>query len=350
MSYLRPTHGSSLALALVLLAPICLNTWSGPATEGRLDGLNVIVAPGHPFGSDSAKRSLANAKGFGARAIAVIPFLRQLTPASPKLQRNTDTTDAELHTAIRDPHGLGLAVLLKPQVLVAESWAGAVAMTSPEDWAAWFANYRRELENFARIAAEEKAEALVIGTELAGTEQRLEWSELISAARELYAGRLLYMAHNAEEAEAVPFWDRLDSIGVTLYPPLGPDADRQGRRATMRATADRLAALAARRGKHVVVGEIGLRSAVGAAAKPWESPEEHDSTPDPALQAEVIADWLAALDRPSIDGVLIWRWLTDPDAGGLDTDFTVQNKPAEHVLMCVWKKECEETDAAIQAP
>ena len=84
-----------------------------------------------------------------------------------------------------------------------------------------------------------------------------------------------------------------------------------------------------------------MRSAEGAAAKPWESAEERAAAADPALQADVLADWLAVLDRPAISGVLIWRWFTDPNAGGLaDTDFTVQGKPAEHVLMCAWTRSC----------
>ena len=62
---------------------------------------------------------------------------------------------------------------------------------------------------------------------------------------------------------------------------------------------------------------------------------------DPLLQADVIADWLTVLNRPTIHGVLIWRWLTDPAAGGLaDTDFTVQGKPAEAVLRCAWAADC----------
>jgi hypothetical protein len=91
----------------------------------------------------------------------------------------------------------------------------------------------------------------------------------------------------------------------------------------------------------VLVGEIGLRSAQGAAARPWESAEERAAIPDPLLQAEILADWLAVLDRPVIRGVLVWRWLTDPDAGSAtDTDFTVQRKPAEGVLLCAWVSVC----------
>jgi hypothetical protein len=331
-----------IALLLLLGAPLASKAQSEPAHEQRLDGFNVIAAPGDPFGSAPAKQALGNAKRIGATAIAVVPFLWQANPASPDLVRGTDMTDADLRAAIRDAHALGLAVLVKPHVWVPQSWAGAVAMTSGAAWRRWFTNYRCELYRIARIAEDERAEALAIGTELTGTSQRPEWNDLIADTRSLYSGRLLYVAHNVEEAEKVPFWDRLDAIGVTLYPPLGADEDRGGRRVTMRAVADRLDALAARTGKSVIVGEIGLRSAQGAAAKPWQSAEERAAAPDPALQADVLADWLAILDRPSIGGVLVWRWFTDPEAGGLgDTDFTVQGKPAERALMCAWKKKCD---------
>jgi hypothetical protein len=321
------------------------------AQETRLDGFNVVAAPGHPFGSPSAELALANTRRLGASAVAVVPFFWQPSPASPDLVRGKDISDDELRAAIRDAHALGLAVLVKPQVWVPQSWAGAVAMKSAADWTAWFANYGSELDRIALIAEEEKAEALAVGTELAETSQRKEWNAVIADARSLYSGRLLYFAHNLEEAERVPFWQRLDAIGVTLYPSLGADDDRTGRLATMTAIADRLEALSARTGKPVIVGEIGLRSAKGAAAKPWQSAKERISSPDPELQADVLSDWLTALDRPSIRGVLIWDWLTDPGAGGLnDTDFTVQAKPAEHVLMCAWTKRCEHQQAVDPAP
>jgi len=347
MKHLPPWRSIPPALLLMVcvLARPCASAEAVPAQ--RLDGFNVIAAAGHPFGSASAKVALANAKRLGAGAVAIIPFLWQPHPASPNIRRGDDMADIELRIAIRDAHALGLAAIVKPQVWVPESWAGAIAMDSQSAWQDWFAHYRRALDPIARIAEEEKAEAVVIGTELAQTTQQPQWNALIAATRRVYSGRLLYVAHNIEEAEAVPFWAELDTVGVTLYPPLGADDDRDGRRETMRAVAARLDALAAKTGKTILVAEIGLRSAAGAAAKPWESAEERASAADPGLQAQVLADWLAILDRPSIQGVLIWRWFTDPDAGGLsDTDFTVQGKPAERVLKCVWARKCVQTESA----
>ena len=102
---------------------------------------------------------------------------------------------------------------------------------------------------------------------------------MIAAVRTAFPRTLLYFAHNAEEAETVPLWADLDAIGVTLYPQLGADQDHAGRLAVMRGIADRLDALSSRIGKPIVVGEIGLRSAKGAAAKPWESAEERTASP-----------------------------------------------------------------------
>jgi len=313
------------------------------ALAQRLDGFNIVAAAGHPFGSPSARQSLSAARGVGAKAVAIIPFLWQPSPTSENLVRGSDMRDEELRTAIREARALGFFVLVKPHVWVPESWAGAVELDSDARWQAWFARYCGEVERIAHIAAAEGADALAIGTELAKTSKRPEWIELIATVRTIFPRTLTYVAHNLEEAEAIPFWDRLDTIGVSLYPPLGSDDNRAGRISAMRDVADRLDRLAARFGKPLMVAEIGVRSAVGAAERPWESAEERHAPPSPVLQAEVLADWLAALDRPAVHSVLVWRWLTDPAAGGpTDTDFTVQGKPAERVLLCAWTAGCGE--------
>lgn len=312
-----------------------------PAFGGRLDGFNIVATPGHPFGSPSAHRALSHAKQLGASAVAVIPFLWQSSPSASDLVAGSDMSDDALRAGIRQARGLGFTVIVKPHIWVPESWAGAIEPTSEQAWHVWFARYSAQLERIARIASEEGADGLAIGTELAKTSGRPEWNDVIAGVRAVFPRSLLYVAHNAEEAEAIGFWPMLDIIGVSLYPPLGSDSDRIGRLAAMDAVAARLDALSGRWGKPVLVAEIGLRSAKGAAAKPWESAEERTAQVDPQLQADVIADWLAALDRPAVQGVLIWRWFTDPAAGGPnDTDFTVQGKPAEVVLSCAWSAIC----------
>jgi hypothetical protein len=327
-----------LGALLILVAPIAAPV---SANSPRLDGFNVVATPDQPFGSMPAGRALIAARDLGATTIAVIPFLWQASPSNPNLKTGSDMSDEALRTAIRQAHQLGLSVVVKPHIWVPESWAGAIEPDTEQSWTIWFNRYAAELERIARIAADEGAEALAIGTELTKTTQRPEWNELITTARAIFPRTLFYIAHNAEEAEAVLFWPKLDAIGVSLYPALGADDDRTGRLDIMRDVAERLDALSARLGKPVLVGEIGLRSAKGAAVKPWESAEERVSPVDLQLQADVLADWLTALDRPSIHGVLIWRWLSDPKAGGPgDTDFTVQGKPAELVLSCAWAKIC----------
>jgi hypothetical protein len=322
-----------LAAALVAAA--------GPSAAEPFHGFNVVSVPNHRFGSESAARSLAALKRTGATAIAVVPFFWQRGPRDPDLARGDDMGDGELRAAIRAARAAGLRVMVKPHVWVEGSWAGAIDLQDDDAWRRWFVHYRAALLQVARIAGEEDAESLAIGTELKASSARPEWREIINAVRAVFSGTLTYAAHNLEEAERVPFWSDLDRIGITLYPQLGADGDRDMRRRTMRATADRLEALAARVGKRVVVAEIGLRSAAGAAAMPWQSAEERVAAPALALQAEVLQDWLAALDRPAIVGVLVWRWFTDPAAGGpTDTDFTVQHKPAEPMLACAWAHRC----------
>ncbi|MEA2207506.1 MAG: hypothetical protein QOE77_4282, partial [Blastocatellia bacterium] len=233
----------SLAVSIALL---------GAATAQRTDGLNVIVTPGHPFGSASAHRSLMSARQLGATTIAIVPFLWQQNPSSPAIVRGTDMLDDELRQAIRQTKTLGFSVLVKPHVWVPTSWAGAVEPGPEKHWQLWFARYGSELDRIARIAAAEGADSLAIGTELAKTTQRPEWQHLITTARSAFPRTLLYVAHNIEEAEAVPFWPLLDAVGVSLYPPLGADDDRAPRRAAMDAVAERLDLLAARTGKPVV--------------------------------------------------------------------------------------------------
>ena len=125
-----------LGMTVAFMAVVLIT--SSAKTETRLDGFNVVVSRGHPFGSESARKSLVLAKQAGASTVAIIPFLWQPSPASANIVRGSDMGDAELRQAIRDARKLGLISVVKPHVWVDGSWAGAVAAGSEDDWHRWF--------------------------------------------------------------------------------------------------------------------------------------------------------------------------------------------------------------------
>jgi hypothetical protein len=81
-------------LSIAQVLAIAISTYPAaqfePAAAEPFDGFNVIATRSHPFGSASAKLALANAKGLGARAIAIVPFLWRSSPTNPDLVRGTD--------------------------------------------------------------------------------------------------------------------------------------------------------------------------------------------------------------------------------------------------------------------
>lgn len=324
-----PPRRALLALPLALPA----------AARSRVQlGFNLVQTDSAPFGSEAARESFARMARLGANAVALVVFLWQAQPGAAEVVRGSDMSDVQLAAGIAQARAAGLSVMVKLHVWIPGSWAGEVAPQDAAGWRRWFAGYRAGLLGIARIARAEGASALCLGTELRRTSTRPEWRELIATAREAFGGPLLYTAHNAEEAGRVPFWGALDAIGVSLYPALGADDDIAGWRAAMEAEAARIDTLAAAQRRPVWVTEIGLRSARGAALKPWESAEEREAEPDDALQARVLDLWLRVLDRPTVAGLLVWRWFSDPLAGGpRDTDFTVQGKLAEGMLFARWR-------------
>ncbi|MBE7218555.1 MAG: glycosidase-like protein [Caulobacteraceae bacterium] len=305
----------------------------------RRFGFDLIETSAAPLGSAAAAASLARMRALGASVVALIPFLWQPRPDSPDIVMGDALPPERLRAGVRQARAAGLRVLVKPQVWVPGAWAGAVDMGDDAGWRRWFARYAAALLPLATLAQAAGAESLAVGTELAHTSARPEWRPLIARVRRVFHGPLTYMAHGAEETERVAFWPALDRLGVTLYPALGPTDAPAAWRTAMTAERDRVLRVARAVRREVWVGEVGLRSAQGATLKPWESAEERAAPADPQLQARVLDAWLDVLDAPAITRVLVWRWFSDPAAGGAaDTDFTVQNKPAQAALAARFRR------------
>lgn len=317
----------------------CDRTPASPIIPVR--GANLIQSGQAPLDSAASTQSLMELKRLGANTVAIVPFLWQQHPQDPNIGFGTAVTDAQLVGGIRAAHAQGFQVVLKPHVWVPGHWAGEIEMASAEHWELWFDNYRKLMLHYAQLAAGEQVEVLSLGTELKKTSQHPRWQELISAVRRVYPGRLTYSAHGVEELASLPFKDKLDIISLTLYVDLtgydGAEEQALRIRETLGGIREQVKAF----NRPVWISELGFRALSDAHRKPWESPEQRDGPADAIAQARLFAVWLDEIRAARLDGLLIWYWNSDPQAGGPhNTDFTVQNKATAGVLLCQWGRLC----------
>jgi hypothetical protein len=313
-----------------------------PISAGqKFRGVTMLQTKEVGFDSPLSDESFYALARTGANAVVFIPFMHQAHPQSPMVEKSDSVRDDQLISGIRRAHAARLRVILKPQILVENSWAGMIEMRDDAEWRAWFDNYTQIILHYARIAQNEGAEVVVIGTELRRTDHLPYWRDLIKQVRAVYGGRLTYAAHNQDGIVGFYHWDLLDELGVTLYPPLGNSADTAEMRSKLDPVIKDLASLSGTYKKPVLILEIGIPSGANTQNTPWERPKGCEAPADARLQAAVIDLWLSSLNQPWVSGVFVWDWHSDPYAGGRnDTDFTVQNKPAQGVLRCHWLRKC----------
>ncbi len=250
--------------------------------------------------------------------------------------------DVGLEVTTRLARARGVKTLLKPHVWIRRGggkWRSDISMADEDGWRRWFDSYREFILHYARLAERLGIEALCIGTELRQTvvHRPDDWRRIIAAIRAVYSGELTYAANWYQEYLEVPFWDRLDYVGIQAYFPL--TARERPSLAELRsgwqAHLAEIEALQRRVGKPVLFTEIGYKSTPGATAEPWRwlKSDEYESLPvDLELQADAYRAFFEVFwPRPWVAGAYFWKWFPvapAPDNPG----FTPQGKPAERVL------------------
>lgn len=329
-----------IVLSITSLLLLCCG---GATASEPLRGFNYLQLPQVTLDQPAARESMRRMQALGANMVVLIPFFRQFRAESGEIGFSDAVTDRQLMAAIENARHLGLGVVLKPQILVDNGWAGDIRFGSDADEERWFERYRDLLTYYARLAEREQVDAFVIGTELSGIESSARWPEVVAAIRKVYSGTLTYAAHGVKGVRRFSSWLHLDVVAVNLYPALGENADAAMLRENIEVTLSELKEVTQRYSRPVWVLEVGIPSAQGALSTPWDWRRLNDvrTKPDMAVQSNAFAQWLAALDKPWIDAVFIWCWYSDPAAGGLgNNDYTLQNKPAEKQVGCLWGGDC----------
>jgi hypothetical protein len=225
---------------------------------------------------------------------------------------------------------------------------------TPNDVNVWFPTYIDSVLYWAEIAEENGVDIIAIGTELTNLEgYNSYWRSLIQQVRQIFSGGVTYntnfwYTHQQFQAKLSASWfGDLDYIAVSLYWPLATGAEPSVNEVIDNwhsyvgasdmsgedLVEDHLKVLSNSFGKDIIVIS-GLSSAVGACETPWDWEWSEVSLTEQANWYEAIyrvfsdKDWIAGY---MWDGL----WFTDADKNPNNTEFSVQNKPAEEIT-AIW--------------
>ena len=295
------------------------------------------------YSSPDSDQALVELKEDGANWISLIVTRYQDTIASTMIYSAPGTpTDEDLVHVINQAHSLGMNVMVKPHLDLANDpmhWRGDIGQGFSEgDWTSWYTSYKSFINHYAQLAQTAGADQFCIGTELVSTEYRsAEWQSVVVGVRGLFSGPITYAANQGSEG-SINWWDKVDFIGVDAYYPLtnkyDPTPDEL--KVAWMPLAAGLKALSEYWGKQILFTEIGYRSQDGANMHPWDY--QIGGTVDLQEQADLyrvvfenvfIEDWFA--------GIFWWSWEPDPFQGGqCDMGYSPHDKPAEEVLRSLY--------------
>jgi hypothetical protein len=294
--------------------------------------------------SPASDMMLAHIKESGFDTVSIMVPAYQDTIESDFIFTN-DTEDGDTPTlealkhAIDTCHKLGLRVMLKPHVDPRTDEARINIMPSE----IWFDSLEEFTLRYAYLAQDNNVEMFSVGTELEATTFSAwthRWNQLIEKVKEVYDGVLTYSA-NWTEYKEVPFWDKMDFIGIDAYFPLtgSNEAGKEELIAAWEEHADAIQAWREEKGltdKNVILTEIGYPSADGANTQPWVAISRIEDQQEQADSLNATFEVLSK--RPWFKGYYIWQYF--PQERWSPLGFTVKGKKAEEVIK-EWNKKIQ---------
>jgi hypothetical protein len=279
----------------------------------------------------------------GTEWVALVPVWYQRDKRATAITPDSEKTasDRAVRAVIRYLHEKGAKVLLKPYIDSDDgTWR---ADFEPTSTAAWFNNYRRFMNHYADMAAEEGVELLCVGVEYkwCDTNEYDYWEAVIDAVRGRYDGELTYAAH-WKNYRNVCLWDLVDYIGVDTYFPLS-EKDDVSLSALVKTWDYHLGRMenwrwdARQSDKQVILTEVGYQSRPECWKKPAFTAEKRADARAQEICYKAL--FMAAPKRPWLHGIYIWCWDNwSPNSGGAkDNTWTPKGKPAETVLTEYYK-------------
>lgn len=287
-----------------------------------------------------------------ANSAAVMPFGFIRDAENPEIIFNTDRqwfgeTKEGAKQYIDILHQNNITVMLKPQLWISRGvFTGTLKMENEQDWKKLETSYRDFLLTFAHLAADTNVDLLCIGTELEQfVQNRPEyWGNLIIQIKKIYKGKLTYAA-NWDEFDRVPFWNRLDYVGVDAYFPLSESKTPSVDELVIGWTPWKLKMeqVSTQTKKPILFTEYGYRSMDYTAKKPWlvdRSQEKPNMVSQVNAKKAIFSEFW---EEPWFAGGFVWKWFVNHKTAGGENDnrFTPQNKPSLKIISDNYQKFSE---------
>jgi hypothetical protein len=237
--------------------------------------------------------------------------------------------------SIQLAHKMNLSVLLKPHLWIGRGlYTGAFRLNTENDWKIWEDSYQKYMLHFAAVADSMKAEIFCIGTELGASikERPQFWNSFIDTLKQTYHGKLTYAA-NWDDYKNVPFWEKLDYIGVDAYFPLANDKTPSVNSLNKgwKKYSDELKRISSTHNRPILFTEYGYRNVDYAGAEPWKENEGNQNNHAQANALEAFYQSFAG--KKWFAGGYIWKWYVEKSRHRKrDIDFTPQERPALQVI------------------
>lgn len=294
------------------------------------------------YGSRLAAESLRKQAELGSNVAAIVPYSYMRNPerptALPLMHGAGSETDESVVVSHYQARTEGMVTVLKPQVwLGGGSWPGDVAMTSEEDWVAFFDYYYRWMRHYALLAEIHRMDMLCVGVEFAqATLQRPDdWRRLTQRLRGIYSGPITYAANWGSEFEQLAFWSEVDYIGLNCYYPLSKkDNPSDEELATaFDAVLAKARSVSRQYDRPLVFTEIGFTS----TPDPWKNPHVdgrgRSYAANPQKRCYRVVLEALAQEGDWCQGTLWWKFPSYLDWGGpQNTGFMPCHKPAAEVV------------------
>ncbi len=218
---------------------------TGALAKGvAFEASNARLAAG--YGSKVFESALDALPPLGVNALAITSYLVD-EPDPPEFagfrSRRTFGAvegDLGLFCALWQARARGLATWVEPHWLSAPagSYRGSWVREQEGAIAAFASRYAAFLEHYGLLAELCGVDVLSIGSEIQQTAivvsesrranpaasewKRAAWNDVLRAARDVYSGRLTYVASSPEELAKIEFWPMLDAIAFTPDTSLDP--------------------------------------------------------------------------------------------------------------------------------